>query len=35
MVPHSVHQVMQLIFNVCENFKDKEKCNRYLLLNLD
>ena len=30
MVPHSVHQVIHLIYHRWENFKNKEKRNRYL-----
>ena len=30
MVPHSVHQVIQLTYNPWENYENKELRNRYL-----
>ena len=35
MVPHTVHQVIQLIYNACENFKNKEWRSRYLFTDIN
>ena len=35
MVPHSVHQVIHLIYHRWENFKNKEKRNRYLFTGIN